>query len=507
MPAISPEQPVGVVGAGTMGAGVAQLALTAGHPVRLYDIDAAQAAAGRGEIEKRLARNVEKGRMDAADRDAALNRLRVASNMQDLADAALVIEAVAEKLEIKHAVFGQLAEVCAADAILASNTSSLSITAIAAQVPGPERVAGMHFFNPAPLMPLVEVVRGIATADDVTASLVETAETWGKTPVIAKSTPGFIVNRVARPFYAEALRLMDERAADASTIDGVLKEAGGFRMGPFELMDLIGVEVNLDVTTSVFHLMGHDPRYRPSQSQKALAEAGWNGRKVGVGFHDYREGATPAQPDTQPAASPPASVTVVGADRLPEALLTRVRDAGIVLDSQPLGDAPAHIRLAGGGRLMPTDGDLATAHAARTGAEIVLFDLARDYAETPRLALTAADRTGDRTWREAVGLLQAARIEVSRVDDVPGLIVARTVAMLASEAADAVHQGVATPEAVDTAMQKGTNYPLGPLAWADAIGLHAVVALLDNMAAIHGDGRHRVSPLLRRRALTGGTLR
>jgi 3-hydroxybutyryl-CoA dehydrogenase len=503
------DRTVGVVGAGTMGAGVAQLALTAGHPVQLHDVDADRRQGARAEIEQRLTRNVEKQRMSAEARDAALARLEIADDLDRLGEAALVVEAVAERLEVKRQVFGRLAEVCAGDAILASNTSSLSITAIAAGLPRPERIAGMHFFNPAPLMPLVEVVRGVATGAEVVDTLVATAEAWGKTPVIAQSTPGFIVNRVARPYYAEALRLLDERAADAATIDAVLKEAGGFRMGPFELMDLIGVEVNLAVTTSVYELMGHDPRYRPSRSQTALAEAGWHGRKAGRGFHDYRDGAPAAAPDTQPERPAPAAVEAVGATDLPAALLDRIRDAGVELREAEAGAAglPAHLALPSGGVLMATDGDLATAHAARSGREVVLFDLARDYAATPRLALAAADQAGPATWAEAVGLLQAAGIAVSRVDDVPGLVLARTVAMLASEAADTVHQGVAAPEAVDTAMQKGTSYPLGPLAWADALGLRRVCALLDNMAAIHGDGRHRVSPLLRRRALTGGRLR
>lgn len=255
---------------------------------------------------------MEKGRLTAADRDAAAARMAVAPTLESMAPARLVIEAVVERLDIKQQVFKTLEDACGNDVILASNTSSLSITAIASALKRPERMAGMHFFNPAPLMRLVEIVSGLATDREVAQTLYDTAAAWGKSPVHAKSTPGFIVNRVARPFYAEALRLLKEGASDPATIDAIMRECGGFRMGPLELTDLIGQDVNSAVTRSVFDAYNGDPRFEPSLVQEELVAAGRLGRKSGRGFYDYGDGAeNPAAHEAAPCAAP-ANVTIVG---------------------------------------------------------------------------------------------------------------------------------------------------------------------------------------------------
>lgn len=503
MSALDKTATVGVVGAGAMGQGIAQVAVVAGHPVLLFDIDSAAAEKALTTVRGRLDRLVEKERMRAADRDAAAARLAVAPTLEAMAPAKLVVEAVVERLDVKQQVFKTLEAACDDDVILASNTSSLSITAVASALERPERMAGMHFFNPAPLMRLVEIISGLATDKDVATTLYDTAAVWGKAPVYAKSTPGFIVNRVARPFYAEALRLLKEGAGDAATIDAVLRDCGEFRMGPLQLTDLIGQDVNAAVTRSVFDAYNGDPRFEPSLVQEELVAAGRLGRKSGRGFYDYGEGAD--KPAAQEAAPHPApgEVVLVG-DLGPAASLATMIEQSDIATTRRAGEngGDGYIALPGGAHLMLTDGALATAKAVETGAPVILFDLARDYTRSPRLVLAPSDGCPAEALDAAVGLVQALGKQATVIDDAPGLVVMRTVAMLANEAADAVHQRVAGAADVDTAMEKGVNYPLGPLAWADAIGTGRVLAVLDNMAAVYGDGRYRPSPLLRRKALT-----
>jgi 3-hydroxybutyryl-CoA dehydrogenase len=254
---------IAVVGAGAMGAGIAQVAAVAGHPVRLLDNRPDVAARAVAGIRAQLMKLAEKGRLTAADAAAAGMRLIPAHEIANLAGAGLVVEAIVEDLAEKQALLADLEGIVGRDCILGTNTSSISVTAIGAALRHPERLAGLHFFNPAPLMALVEVVSGLATDPAVAETLFATAAAWGKTPVHAKSTPGFIVNRIARPYYAEALRLVQEGAADCATIDAVMRETGGFRMGPFELMDLIGLDVNFAVTRSVWRAFFHDPRFLP----------------------------------------------------------------------------------------------------------------------------------------------------------------------------------------------------------------------------------------------------
>ena len=282
---------IGVLGSGSMGSGIAQVAATAGHEVMLFDKNPEALKKASQKLQKILNRQVEKGRMDDATAKAIFGRIYMVDSMDTYADCGLIIEAIIENLDIKKSVFAQLEKIVSEDCILATNTSSLSIASIAAACEKPERVIGIHFFNPAPLMKLVEIIPAVQTANTVLEKSQILIENWGKLTVLAKDTPGFIVNRVARPFYGEALRILEEGITDAATIDWAMTEIAGFRMGPFTLMDYIGNDINYTVTETVFKAFYNDPRYKPSFTQKRLAEAGYLGRKSGRGFYDYSENA------------------------------------------------------------------------------------------------------------------------------------------------------------------------------------------------------------------------
>lgn len=292
---------IGVVGAGAMGSGIAQVAAAAGHDVVLADAHPGVVARARANIAGALTKLVDKGRLAADARDATVARIEfiempIEDDVSMFAECEVVIEAIVEDLAAKRALFARLAAVVAPDATLATNTSSLSVGAIASASAHPERVIGLHFFNPAPVLPLVEVVPWLATDPRVATQSVQLVASWKKTPVVASDTPGFIVNRIARPFYGEALRQLDEGVADVATIDWAMRELGKFRMGPFELMDFIGNDVNYAVTRSVFESFFYDPRYRPSLTQRRLVEAGFLGRKTGRGYYDYRPDSASPQP-------------------------------------------------------------------------------------------------------------------------------------------------------------------------------------------------------------------
>jgi 3-hydroxybutyryl-CoA dehydrogenase len=284
---------VGVLGAGAMGTGIAQVALMHGHPVILVDNDHAALERAKTNMRHAIQREVEKGR---AGPEAIAYTLETTDRLDALRPCALVIEAIVERIGAKHDAFRALSGIVADDCVLATNTSSLSIAAIASAATHPERVLGVHFFNPAPILPLVEIVPWLGTAPSITRETKALVDSWKKTTVVASDTPGFIVNRVARPFYGEALRVADEAIADFSTIDAAMRELGGFRMGPFELMDFIGLDVNLAVTRSIFEALGFDPRYRPSLTQQRLVDAGMLGRKAKRGFFDYRDNTREPEP-------------------------------------------------------------------------------------------------------------------------------------------------------------------------------------------------------------------
>lgn len=505
--------PVGVVGAGTMGAGIAQVAAVAGRRVLIADAVPGAARRAVWGIRERVKAQAAKGRIDV-DPDAL--DLSFVDSAAGLAGCGIVIEAIVEDLGVKRALFARLEGVLGADAILASNTSSLSPTALAAGLAHPQRLVGLHFFNPVPAMKLVEVIPGLATAPEVAAAAADLAAAWGKTAVRSTATPGFIVNRIARPFYAEAWRVHEEHASVPSAIDAVLTGAGGFRMGPFALMDLIGHDVNEAVTRSVWAAFGYDPRFAPSLAQRALVDAGWLGRKSGRGIYPYEDGtAAPTGAPAPPAPSPqyviehPARPADRAAETSPlRPLLDRAGIVTVPDEGDGSGDRPPGglIELPSGAVLAQCAGITATALSAVAGRPVIVADRMLDPAAATAIAIAASTGCPEHAVAEATGLLQAAGLKVFVIDDVPGLIVTRTVAMLVNLAVDALACQVADAQDIDTAMRLGASYPLGPLEWGRSWGAGDILAILDNLENWYRDGHYRASPLLRRAAVSGGSL-
>jgi 3-hydroxybutyryl-CoA dehydrogenase len=501
MSALNTQKIIGVIGAGSMGAGVAQVAASAGHIVLLFDASQGAAEKGIERSAKGLDKLVQRERITTQQRDDLVARIKPVDSLDELTPAALIIEAIVEDLATKQRVFQQLENICSDDTIFATNTSSLSITAIASALKNPQRFVGMHFFNPAPIMKLVEVISGLATGQAIAETIFDTAEAWGKKAVRVKSSPGFIVNRVARPFYAEALRILQEGASNPATIDAILRDCGTFRMGAFELMDLIGHDVNYAVTKSVFDAFHGDPRFMPSLLQKELVDGGFLGIKSGHGFYNYSENSCKPQPDCcapQPFDSP---VFLTGQTAWVQAFADLIEQAGITLNRSETDDDILQTEYF---TLCQSDGRMATLRAEQENMRnLILFDLAMDYAKTPRIVLAAADQTEQSAIDKAVGLLQRLGKQVTVIDDIAGLCLLRTVSMIINEAADTVNQQVCSIEAVDIALQSGVNYPLGPFAWADKIGIGKILEVLDNLQDNYGEDRYRASPLLIRHAASG----
>ncbi len=473
-----------VVGAGIMGAGIAQVAAqsmrAAGQQVFLHDAREGAAVEAKAKLASTLQGLVAKGKLTAEACEGALARIVPISSLDAVAGSAgsataaglgVVVEAIVEKLDVKRALFRDLEALVADDCVLATNTSSISVTAIANGLKHPARLVGMHFFNPVPLMKLVEVVSGLHTDATVAEAIFELSKVWGKVPVHAKSTPGFIVNRIARPYYAETLALLQEQAGAPELLDACLKTVG-FRMGPCELMDLIGHDTNFAVTNSVYEANFYDKRYVPSLVQRELVDGGLLGRKSGRGFYRYPEGVP---------ALPPVAVEPVAASAAARAAADD-RHGGVVVQ---------------GVHIVPTDGRTAREWARDLGTSaVVVHDRVMGKGV---LAFATAPGLSAEQRAVAVAHLLSQGVEPHEVADTPGLVVARTVAMLINEAADAVHQGVCTPEGADAAMKLGVNYPAGPFEWLKAWRVDGVVALLDRLDAHYRGERYRVSPWLRAR--------
>ncbi|BDE07414.1 3-hydroxyacyl-CoA dehydrogenase [Vulcanimicrobium alpinum] len=485
---------VAVVGAGTMGAGIARVAAAAGHPVLLFDACEGAAARAIEGIGADLERRIERGKLARDEARALIGRLHAASALDALASAQVVVEAIVEDRDAKIGLFRDLERIVASDAILATNTSSISVTAIAGALAHPARCVGMHFFNPAHVMELVEIVAPLTASEDAVARATALAERWGKRPIRVRSTPGFVVNRVARPFYAEALRAHGEFGIAVADVDAALTESGGFRMGPFRLMDLIGNDVNFAVTGSVFEAFAYDRRFAPSLVQQELVDAGRLGRKSGRGFYDYAPGAKELDPSDAPSGVAPRSVVAYGDLGVAAALVALARERGIAVEERAGTDARIEVD---GVALRLTDGAQAAEHARH--APSVLYDLALDYASCARIVVAAPDADPS-PLAAASGFFRALGKSVSAIPDVPGLLVMRTVAAIANEACTMLPEGI-DDATIDLAMTLGVNYPLGPLGWAERIGWDRVLAVLEQCTRLLGPERYRPAFALRSRAL------
>jgi len=496
--------PLLVVGAGIMGAGIAQVAAQAGHPVQLFDTREGAAEQAKAKLAATLDGLVAKGRLTPEAASTTLARITPIAALEQAREAALVIEAIVENLGIKRSLLQQLEGLVSERCVLASNTSSISVTALSNGLQYPQRLVGMHFFNPVPLMKLVEVVSGLHTEPEVAQAIFELSKAWGKVPVHARSTPGFIVNRIARPYYAETLALLLEQAAQPQVLDACLR-AAGFRMGPCELMDLIGHDTNFAVTQSVYEANFFDKRYIPSLVQREMVDGGLFGRKSGRGFYRYPEGAPALPVAVHEAPATARVVTVHGDDAIADALEAAVTQA---LAAQGWG--PARENSSGwtgveidGARLALTDGRTAAQVAADSGcADVAVFDRLVQLPAAPGTALAyALAPQASAAWRvQAPAWLAALGLSPLPVADTSGLVVARTVAMLINEAADAVLQGVCTPEGANAAMKLGVNYPAGPFEWLKSWSRAGVIAVLEALDAQYRGERFRVSPWLRREA-------
>jgi 3-hydroxybutyryl-CoA dehydrogenase len=499
------DAPVLVIGAGIMGTGIAQVAAQAGHVVFLFDLREGAAANAKAQLATTLATLVAKCKIAADDAEATLARIAPVTTLQAAASARIAIEAIVEQLEAKRSLFQQLESVLAPDAVLATNTSSISVTAIANGLQRPAQMVGMHFFNPVPLMKLVEVISGLQTAPAVAEAVFALAGAWGKTAVYARSTPGFIVNRIARPYYAETLALLQEGAAQPHELDACLR-AAGFRMGPCELMDLIGHDTNFAVTQSVFEANFFDKRFVPSLVQRELVDGGLLGRKTGRGFYSYPEGAPALQaPPLAALVTAIERVVVHGPGPIADGIAAALVAAGSASPRRQSDSDWVGLEV-GNGLLMLTDGRTANDMAAARGrTDVAVFDRftptpagAATHVLAGALAYACAEGASSDWQAQAPAWLASIGFAPVRVADAPGLVVARTLAMLINEAADAVTQRVCTPDGADAAMKLGVNYPMGPFEWLESWSAEGVIGVLNALDGHYRGERYRVSPGLKR---------
>lgn len=495
---------MGLVGTGVMGAGIAQIAAQAGVVVHLFDAREGAAQSARDNLSGTFAKLVGKGKISQAAMEAALANLRVAKAIDDLSDCDLVVEAIVENLDAKRGLLQQLEGIVSPTCILATNTSSLSVTAIATGCQHPERVAGLHFFNPVPLMRVVEVIDGLATAPKVGDALLALAARIGHRGVRAKDTPGFIVNHAGRAYGTEALKMLDEGIAERGDIDRILRDGAGFRMGPLELLDLTGLDVSHPVMESIYNQFYQEPRYKPSPLTRQMLVAGRLGRKTGHGFYQYENGQLINGPQPQPVPTvnpqPPVWIATENSEDY-ERLSALVINLGAHLEHAAQPSPEALCLLAPYGR----DATSACVRFDTDPARTLCIDLLTDLSRHRTLMQNPLTSPAMRDAAHA--LLSADGVGVTVIGDSVGFVAQRTLAMVVNLACDIAQQRIASVEDIDQAVQLGLGYPKGPLAWGDALGPRRILTILQRMSELTHDPRYRPSPWLRRRAMLGVSLR
>ncbi|MDB5967202.1 MAG: 3-hydroxyacyl-CoA dehydrogenase [Polaromonas sp.] len=486
-----------------MGRGIAQIAAQAGSVIKLLDLQPDAADKAREHLAGQWDKLVAKGRLEASVAEGHKARVQPVKTMADLADCDLVVEAVVERIDVKQALFAELETLVRPGATLVSNTSSLSITAIAARLKHPERFAGYHFFNPVPLMKVVEVIAGLKTAVAVCTQLSGYARQMGHTPVLAQDTPGFIVNHAGRGYGTEALRIVSEGISDFATIDRILRDQGGFKLGPFELMDLTGLDVSHPVMESVYRQYYEEARYRPSVITAQRLAGGVLGRKTGEGFYRYTDGVMQVAaeaPAPQVAEMPPVWVSPRAARR--SELLQLLKDLGARIETGASASPLALVLVAPLGFDITTVAVVERLDPART----VGIDMLIDDSATRRrvIATNPATRTDMRDAAQA--LLSRDGKPVSVIRDSGGFVTQRVVATIVNIASDICQQSICSPKDLETAVTLGLGYPMGPLAMGDRYGPTNILEVLFNMQTVYGDQRYRPSPWLRRRGAIGLSL-
>ena len=492
---------VGVIGTGAMGRGIAQIMALGGINVLLFDAKKGAAEEGRVFAERMILRAAEKGTIPEDQAKAATGRLQIVDDMQALAPCDVVVEAVVEDLGIKRQVFGALEDIVAEDCILASNTSSLSITAIAAGLKKPERLAGFHFFNPVPLMKVVEVVSGVETADTVVETLSAVAQRAGHTPVRARDTPGFLVNHAGRGLNTEGVRLVSEGIGDFAGIDDVLREGGpGFRMGPFELMDTTGLDVSHPVMESIYYQFYEEPRFRPGPLTRQRSDAGLYGRKNGRGFYTYVDNKKVVPPVPPVPDILPDAVWISRSEPTGRAALIDMLSNVVAIDDDARPSSRSLCLFTPIGKDTTSCAMMEKIEPERAFAVDTLFGL------EGRLTLMSTP-VSDVDFRDQVhAALAAGGHAVTTIHDSPGFVNQRVVAVVVNIACDIAQQRIATPDDIDKAVRLGLGYPQGPLAMGDAVGAPTILRILNELMAFYGDPRYRPSPWLKRRAMMGLSL-
>ncbi|MFN3579079.1 MAG: 3-hydroxyacyl-CoA dehydrogenase [Pseudomonas sp.] len=486
---------IGVIGAGAMGRGIAQLFAASGQQVLIYDTRAEAIDDAISFNRNLLQRSVAKGKLSEAEFEATMGRMQPAAELEALKDCDLVIEAIVELLEVKQKLFDQLEAIVRDDCVLATNTSSLSVTRIASTCKRPERVAGFHFFNPVPLMKIVEVVRGARTDERYIQGLVELADKAGHFPAITPDTPGFLVNHAGRAFGTEALRMLSEGVATPQQIDRILRDGPGFRMGPFELFDLTGLDVSHAVMESVYEQFYHDPRYTPSFIAAQRVAAGLLGRKTGQGFYRYEDGQKIEQPE--PAVETVTVNRPFWLDSHDDVVRSNVSAAlaaaGATLEDGNLPSEEAICLLAPLGE----DCTHSLARQALPAERTVAIDCFADWDKRRTLMRNPASSAD--VVAQARQALSADGVPVEVINDSPGFVIQRLIASVVNLGCDIAQKGIATPETLDRAIQLALGYPKGPLAFGEHYGKCNILSVLNNLQSLYGEPRYRASPWLRRR--------